>query len=149
MQMQKYKYTNTQIHQMTRYQKDPTCGIFLKRGFFKDIKSDIHMSQTFKYKNTNTQIHYMARCRKDTTCGIFLKRGLFKDIRIHSCYRDAWKSTVFSVKNVSTDFSGNIHRKCTIFFPDLHLPNGMTTSPHPDHSTGPKPIQLVQVVFYH
>ena len=33
------------------------------------------------------------------------------------------------------------------FFPELHLPNGMTSSPHPDHSTGPKPIQLAQVVF--
>ena len=66
---------------------------------------------------------------------------------LHSCYQDAWSSTVYSVKTVSTDFSGNIHRKCTIFFPELHLPNGMTTSPHPDHSTGPKPIQLVQVVF--
>ena len=51
------------------------------------------------------------------------------------------------MKTVSTDFSGNIYRKCLIFFPDLHLPDGMTTSPHPDHSTGPKPIQLVQVVF--
>ena len=71
----------------------------------------------------------------------------FYILRFHSCNRDAWKSTVYSVKTVSTDFSGNIHRKCTIFFPELHLPNGMTTSPHPDHSTGPKPIQLVQVVF--
>ena len=51
------------------------------------------------------------------------------------------------VKTVGTDFSGNIHRKCPIFSPDLHLPDWMTTSPHPDHSTGPKPIQLVQVVF--
>ena len=69
------------------------------------------------------------------------------DIVEHSCYRDAWKSTIYSMKTVSTDFSGNIYRKCLIFFPDLHLPDGMTTSPHPDHSTGPKPIQLVQVVF--
>ena len=34
----------------------------------------------------------------------------------HSCYRDAWKSTVYNVKTVSTDISGNIHRKCPIFF---------------------------------
>ena len=27
------KYTNTQIQHMTKCQKDPTCGIFLKRGF--------------------------------------------------------------------------------------------------------------------
>ena len=66
---------------MTKYQKDPTCCIFLKRGLFKDIKNDIPMSQTFKYKYTNTEIHYMTGCQKDTTCGIFLKRGLFKDIR--------------------------------------------------------------------
>ena len=37
-------------------------------------------------------------------------------IASHSCYRDAWSSTVYSVKTVSTDFSGNIHRKCTTFF---------------------------------
>ena len=34
----------------------------------------------------------------------------------HSCYRNAWKSTVYNVKTVSTDISGNIHRKCPIFF---------------------------------
>ena len=45
----------------------------------------------------------------------------------HSCYRDAWKSTVYNVKTVSTDISGNIHRKCPIFFPDLYLPDWMTT----------------------
>ena len=38
-------------------QKHPTCGIFLKRGLFKDIKNDISMCQTCKYKNTNIQIH--------------------------------------------------------------------------------------------
>ena len=36
-----YKYTNTQIQQMMRCQKSPTCGIFLKRGLFKDIKNYI------------------------------------------------------------------------------------------------------------
>ena len=56
MQIQKYKYTNTQIQHMTKSQKDPTCGIFLKRALFKDIKNDIPMCQTCKYKNTNTQI---------------------------------------------------------------------------------------------
>ena len=42
---------------MTKYQKDPTCCIFLKRGLFKDIKNDIPMSQIGeykKYKYTNT-----------------------------------------------------------------------------------------------
>ena len=37
-------------------------------------------------------------------------------ILVHSCHRDAWKSTVYNVKTVSTDISGNIHRKCPIFF---------------------------------
>ena len=55
-QIQKYKYTNTQIQQMTKCQKDPLCSIFLKRGLFKDIKNYIPMCQTHKYKNTNTQI---------------------------------------------------------------------------------------------
>ena len=53
----KNKYTNTQIQQMRNCQKDPTNGIFLKRGLFKDIKNDIPMCQKPKYKNTNTQIH--------------------------------------------------------------------------------------------
>ena len=32
-QIHKYKYTNTQIQHITKCQKDPTCDIFLKRGF--------------------------------------------------------------------------------------------------------------------
>ena len=55
--IQIHKYTNTQIQHMTKCQKDPTCGIFLKRGLFKDIKNDIPMCRTHKYKNTKTQIH--------------------------------------------------------------------------------------------
>ena len=54
-QIQKYKYTNTQIQHMTKCQKDPTCGIFLKRGLFKDFKNYIPMCRTHKYKNTNTK----------------------------------------------------------------------------------------------
>ena len=42
---------------MMKFQKDPSCGIFLKRGLFRGIKNDIHMCQTRKYKNRNTQIH--------------------------------------------------------------------------------------------
>ena len=38
-------------------QKDPTCGTFLKRVLFKDIKTDIPMCQRHKYKNINLQIH--------------------------------------------------------------------------------------------
>ena len=61
---------------------DPTCGIFLKRGLFRDTNYDVHMYQTRKYKNTNTQIRHLTKCQKDPTCGmyIFLKR-LFKDIK--------------------------------------------------------------------
>ena len=38
---------------MKKCQKDPTCGIFLKRGLFKDIKNNIPMCRT--HKNTNTK----------------------------------------------------------------------------------------------
>ena len=55
--IQKYKFTNTQIQHMTKCQKDPTCGIFLKRGLLKDVKKYIPMCRTHKYKNTNSQIH--------------------------------------------------------------------------------------------
>ena len=51
VQIHKYKYTNTQIHKYTNTQiqhitkcrKDPTNGIFLKRGLFEGIKYDIPM----------------------------------------------------------------------------------------------------------
>ena len=56
-QIHKYKYTNTQIQHMMKYQKDPICGIFLKRGLFKDIKNYIPTCRTHKYKKTNSQIH--------------------------------------------------------------------------------------------
>ena len=36
-----HKYTNTQIQHMTKCQKDPTCGTFLKNGLFKDIENYI------------------------------------------------------------------------------------------------------------
>ena len=61
-------------------QKDPTYGIFLKRGLFKDIKNDIPVCQTHKYTNTNTQIH-MTKCQKDPTSRIYFKRGLFRDMK--------------------------------------------------------------------
>ena len=49
------KYTNTHTQHIVMCQKDPTCGIFLKRGLFKDIKNDVTVCQTCKYKNTNTK----------------------------------------------------------------------------------------------
>ena len=42
---------------MTKCQKDPTCGIFLKRGLFKDIKNGTLMCKTHKYKKYNYKIH--------------------------------------------------------------------------------------------
>ena len=42
---------------MGQNQLHPACGIFLKRGLFKDIKNVISICLTCKYKNTNTQIH--------------------------------------------------------------------------------------------
>merc|ERR1711954_638176 len=51
------KYTNTQIQHITKCQKDPTCGIFLKRGLFRGIKNDIHMCQTRKYKKPQQNQH--------------------------------------------------------------------------------------------
>ena len=39
---------------MTKCQKDPTCGIFLKRGLFKDIKNLIPCVER---TNTKIQIH--------------------------------------------------------------------------------------------
>ena len=42
---------------MTNCQKDPTCGVYFKRGLFKDIKNDIPMCQMRKYKkNTKDTI---------------------------------------------------------------------------------------------
>ena len=45
---------------MMKCQKDPTCGIFLKRGLFKDIKNGIPMSQICKYKKTKEKKAYKA-----------------------------------------------------------------------------------------
>ena len=60
---------------MAKCQKDPTCGIFLKRGLFEGIKNDTPMCQMRKYINT------MMKYQKDPICGIFLKRGLFRGIK--------------------------------------------------------------------
>ena len=60
-----HKYTNTQIQHIMKCQKDPTCGIFMKRGLFRGIKNDIHMCLTHKYKNTNTHIHKYTNTEYD------------------------------------------------------------------------------------
>ena len=66
--LQSVGYTNTQIQihkqtntAMTKCQKDPACGIFLKRGLFKDIKNYITKCLIHKYTNTNTQIHKYSK----------------------------------------------------------------------------------------
>ena len=107
-QTQIHKYTNTLIQHMTKCQKDPTCGIFLKRGLFKDMKNNIPMCQTRKYKNTNTkytnsQIQHMTKCQKDPICGIFLKWGLFKDIKnnIAMCQTLKYKNTNLEYTNTA------------------------------------------------
>ena len=68
------KYTNTQIQHMTKCQKDPICGIFLKRGLFKGFKNYISMCQTRKYKNANTQIQHCKVPERPEMWYIFEKR---------------------------------------------------------------------------
>ena len=51
---ERHKYTHTQIQHMMNCQKCPTCGIFLKRGLFNDVKNYIHMCQAQIHKYTNT-----------------------------------------------------------------------------------------------
>ena len=68
---------------MRKCQKDPTCGIFLKRGLFKDIKNPISMCRTHKYKNINTKYTNTAydEVPERPKIWLFLKRGLFKGIK--------------------------------------------------------------------
>ena len=53
-QIQIHKYTITQLQQISKCQKTPTCGILLKRAL---IKNYIPICWTRKYTNTNTQIY--------------------------------------------------------------------------------------------
>ena len=57
LQIQKYKYTITQIQHINSAVKTHHVAYFWKRGLFKDNKNHIPMCQTGKYKNTNTHIH--------------------------------------------------------------------------------------------
>ena len=109
---------------MTKCQKDPICGIFLKRGLFKGIKNEVSMCQTRKYKNTNTQIRHLTKCLKDPTCGIFLKRGEFKDIKNYiqgECFplRDFFTSGSIAFKSCFQIFrnhsSSQVDRHCSPF----------------------------------
>ena len=68
---------------------------------------------------------------------------IFWKISLHSCFGMWWKSMDYNVKTVSTDFSGNIHRKCTIFsWPPFTKRDDYQPPPGPfnwskTHSTGP------------
>ena len=53
-EIQIYKYTNTKIQHMIKCQKDPTCGIFLKRGCARITKI---IFPCVKHANTKIQIH--------------------------------------------------------------------------------------------
>ena len=81
---------------MTKCQKDPTCGISLKRGLFKGIKNYIPTCRMHKYKNTNTKYTNTAYEEvPERPSGIFLKRGLFKDTKnyISMCQTYHYKHT--------------------------------------------------------
>ena len=121
---------------MTKCQKDPRCGIFLKRGLFKDIKYYIPKCQTHKHKNintkyTNTQIQHMTKCQKDPTCGIFLKKksivqGYQNYIPIqykleHLSFAQlyevqSYSTPLYSLLLVSLLFSFNIKMRSHLFF---------------------------------
>ena len=65
-----HKHTNTKIQHITKSQKDPPCGIFLKRGLFKDVKYEYKysviydrilrsgVSNTSTNTTTNTNVTY-------------------------------------------------------------------------------------------
>ena len=60
------KYTNTHTQHIVRCQKDPTCGIFLKRGLFKVSKM---IFPCVKHAITNAQIQkYKFRIHKYNIC---------------------------------------------------------------------------------
>ena len=78
--IQKDTNTDTQIHKYTHTaydkvpEKNPTRGIFLKRGFFKDMKNYIPKCQTHKYK-----IHKYTNAACD-------KVNCFRIYGIHCCW---------------------------------------------------------------
>ena len=100
---------------MTKCQKHPTCGIFLTRGLFKDVKNYIPMCQTRNYKNTNTkytnsQIQHMMKCQKEPKRCIFLKKGFFKDIKndtpvCQSCFMKLTPKWSFIIKKLGQTFT--------------------------------------------
>merc|ERR1712208_137147 len=79
------KYTNTQIQHMTKCQKDPACGIFLKRGLFKDFKNYIPMCRTHKYKNTNTKYTNTAYDEVPERLNMFYEQTCSRFTRLFVC----------------------------------------------------------------
>ena len=81
-----YRYTNTQTHKYSiweRVRNTQHILIFLKSQWSKDNKNDILDCQIHKYTNTKTQIHKytVMKCRKYPTCAIFSKSQGSKDIK--------------------------------------------------------------------
>ena len=68
---------------MTKCQKDPTCGMFLKRGLFKGIKNDIPMCQTRKYKSTNTCVKRAKTKNANTQINKYIIWGSARVLKKH------------------------------------------------------------------
>ena len=69
------KYTNTAYDKVA---KKTTCGIFLKRELFKNIKNNILMCQMQNTKIQNTQIQHMTKWQKPPTCSVFIKKRIIQ-----------------------------------------------------------------------
>ena len=107
-QIQKYKFTNTQIHKYSIWgsaRKTQHVVYFWKEDCSRISKILFPCAERTNTKILipNTQIQHMTKCQKDPTCGIFLKKGLFKGIKIlfpyntnlnnwvsHSCTRSSF-----------------------------------------------------------
>ena len=76
---------------MTKCQNDPTCGIFLKRGLFKDIKiKDILMCQMCKYKKykyTNTAYNEVLKRPNKEFFETRIFQGCKKNYSHFICYK--------------------------------------------------------------
>ena len=107
---------------MMKYQKDPKCGIFLKRGLFRGIKNYIPICRTRKYTNTNTQIQHMTKCQKDPTCSIFLKKRIVQGYqKLYSHVSNAqMQSKVPERPNIRYIFEKAIVQGCLLSLAQLY-----------------------------
>jgi len=83
MQIQKYEYTNTQIHKYSIWRsarKTQHVPYFWKEDCSRISKIIFLCVKQYKTQIQNTQIQHITKCQKHPTYRIFLKRGLFKDI---------------------------------------------------------------------